>query len=480
MGAERFKDQIETVLARPVRPGQAGRKKTVGGLSGEQERMGMSEMMKWKPESGKRMGLRPHVVLFAIALALVPVSGHCDWLSSITELFGSKGKGMDTNIASGEASHIKVVREVALEIGRAPTPHAMAQTKDGGYVIAGTVWVPWATRVDANGNVVWRYELSAYNPSAPKEGNGHYNGAAVLQDDSAILCGEMALPPPPGKPSGGVAGMLTHLDKAGQVLNHQILYPNGDKSYVLSRLKKCVPWGDGVAVVGHVSRFPKQGGREDSFWLIALDGKGDIKWEKLISNPGDGVLTGGGTFKQIKVMSDGSLLLMASHPVNNAPSDKATRFDIEGNVVGEGIIPGSLTADRSTHPGSALYLFTQTLIPKFDTSISLWTLDGDLANAKKLTGKAEGIGTGVFYRLPDGSLFLVGSEYRGGNAAMAWISADLNRQETYIFKPVHNSAEIDNALPTGKPGEFVTARRVSHVSDQEKRPGVVLTFVQVK
>ncbi|MDO8262339.1 MAG: hypothetical protein Q7T21_03840, partial [Gallionella sp.] len=37
VGAERFKDQIETVLARSVRPGQAGRKKTVVGPGSEQE-----------------------------------------------------------------------------------------------------------------------------------------------------------------------------------------------------------------------------------------------------------------------------------------------------------------------------------------------------------------------------------------------------------------------------------------------------------
>jgi putative transposase len=37
VGAERFKNQIESVLARSVRPGQAGRKKTVGELNGEQE-----------------------------------------------------------------------------------------------------------------------------------------------------------------------------------------------------------------------------------------------------------------------------------------------------------------------------------------------------------------------------------------------------------------------------------------------------------
>jgi putative transposase len=39
VGAERFKDQVETAVARSVRPGQAGRKKerTAGGVNGEQE-----------------------------------------------------------------------------------------------------------------------------------------------------------------------------------------------------------------------------------------------------------------------------------------------------------------------------------------------------------------------------------------------------------------------------------------------------------
>lgn len=46
VGAERFKDQIETVLARSVRPGQAGRKKTTGGLSGEQESLRFEENAK--------------------------------------------------------------------------------------------------------------------------------------------------------------------------------------------------------------------------------------------------------------------------------------------------------------------------------------------------------------------------------------------------------------------------------------------------
>lgn len=46
VGAERFKDQIETVLARSVRPGQAGRKKTADGLRGEQESLQFEERVK--------------------------------------------------------------------------------------------------------------------------------------------------------------------------------------------------------------------------------------------------------------------------------------------------------------------------------------------------------------------------------------------------------------------------------------------------
>ncbi|MDE2117437.1 MAG: hypothetical protein KGJ19_02445, partial [Betaproteobacteria bacterium] len=173
-----------------------------------------------------------------------------------------------------------------------------------------------------------------------------------------------------------------------------------------------------------------------------------------------------------------NLMLVAEHPVNNAPSVKVTRIGIDGDVTGEKVIPGDLMASHSTPSDPSLYLFPRLLIPKFDASISLWTLDGDLANAKRLVGKAQGIGTGVFYRLPDGSLFLVGSEYGEGNAAMAWVSADLNKQETYIFKPEHASV-IWDAISTGKPGEFVTARR-SAISNQDKRQGVMLTFVQVK
>lgn len=48
---------------------------------------------------------------------------------------------------AGAVEHIQVTREILLEKGNPVTPYAIAQTKDGGYVIAGALgdriaWLP--------------------------------------------------------------------------------------------------------------------------------------------------------------------------------------------------------------------------------------------------------------------------------------------------------------------------------------------------
>lgn len=425
-------------------------------------------------------------VLFAIALALVSVTGYCDWFSPIAGMFGLKGKGMNANNTTGEANHIKVVREVALEIGRAPTPYALAQTKDGGYVIAGSVWVPWATRVDANGTVVWRYELSAYNPSAPKEGEGQYNGVAVLPDDSAILCGEMALPLPPGKPGGGVVGMLTHLDKAGQTLSHQLLYPNGDKSYSLSYLNKCIPWGDGVVVVGNTYRQ-----HEYSTWLIALDAKGEIRWEKLISMTTDG---------DIEVIPNQDLLLLVDFQgekinwMNGSIPTESTEWsngsiclDPTGEIKWQRAGKSQLKVD---HQKLVTPLVAESQVRLFisnsqSQSASLRILNEHGEEMKSAAFQIRPLSPKHMYLMPNHDLVFFGTEYgQEGNdhpsAGITWLSADLKSNETFTFRNKSYSAGIDDALPTGKHGEFVTLRRAFEISNQDKRQGIVLTFVQVQ
>lgn len=418
--------------------------------------------------------LAPASALFAIALALVPVAGYCDWFSYITEILGSKGKGMNTNINADEASHIKVVREVTLEIGRAPTPHAMAQTKDGGYVIAGAVWVPWATRVGANGNVVWRYELSAYNPSAPKEGKGHYNGTAILSDDSAILCGEMGLPPSSEKRVGDVVGMLTHLDKAGLVLSHQLLYPNGDKDYSLSRLDKCVPWGDGVAVVGHASRFPKQGGIEESVWLIALDGNGSIKWEKTFSRARN---------SDVVVMPNQELLTLFGFERDGAIWEaEAIRLGKNGEIKSQRTnqVFGKLVTPIVAEP-----VLRQLSVSSHNQSAAVKTLSEQGEEMESVQFEFRPLSPEQIYLMPNHDFALFGTEYgpkggEGPSASITWLSADLRKSETFTFRNKSYSAGIADAMPTGKPGEFVTVRRAFEISKQDKRQAVVLTFVQVK
>lgn len=424
--------------------------------------------------------------IFAIALALVPVTGYSGWFYPFTAMFGSKEKGMNINNTADEASHIKVVREVALETGRAPTPYALAQAKDGGYVIAGSVWVPWATRVDANGNVVWRYELSAYNPSAPKEGKGQYNGAAVLPDDSAILCGKMALSLPPGKPGGGVVGMLTHLDKAGQTLSHQLLYPNGDKDYSLSYLNKCIPWRDGVVVVGNTYRQ-----HEYSTWLIALNVKGEIRWEKLIPMTTDG---------DIVVMPNQDLLLLVDfqgEKINwmngNIPAE-STEWS-NGSICLD--TTGEIKWQRAGKPQLKIdhQKLVTPLVAESQVRLFIGHSQSRSALMRILNEHGDEMKSAVFpirplsperiYLTPNHDLVFFGTEYGPEgtdhpSAGITWLSADLKNSETSTFHNFSYSEGMAEALPTGKPGEFVTVGHTFQISKQDKRQAVVMTFVQVR
>jgi hypothetical protein len=174
----------------------------------------------------------------------------------------------------------EVTREVFLESGRAPQVKGMVQTKDGGYVIAGSdQHIPWATRVDASGKVQWRHLLPmpVWEPGVI---GAQYQSAVALADDSTLLCGHEEASDEPNKPR---LGMFTLIDKAGKTLSHRLLYPLGDKGLESNYFYQCVPWGDGFAVVGDSSRWI--GERRESFlWLLALDTNGEVKWEKLIPN----------------------------------------------------------------------------------------------------------------------------------------------------------------------------------------------------
>ncbi|MHB1530044.1 MAG: lipase family protein [Acidiferrobacteraceae bacterium] len=176
--------------------------------------------------------------------------------------------------------HIRVVRSFFLERGHPVQPYALARTRTGGYVIAGTMGGPWAIRVSRQGQVVWRYRLP-FNATrrGQMSGDSRYTGAVTLPDDSTLLCGFGNFSP---QSIPDLRGILTHLSPTGQVLSTQILYPDNDRHYALNYLNHCVRSGKGVVVVGSTTRFRKQGASTSYVWLLKLDAHGRIEWQKLM------------------------------------------------------------------------------------------------------------------------------------------------------------------------------------------------------
>lgn len=352
------------------------------------------------------------------------------------------------------ADHIKVTKEILLEPAE---PGAIVRTADGGYVLAGTTGKAWATRIDATGKVLWRHNYM-------NQGKGRFHGAALLPDDSVILCGETE--------GENVSGLLTHLDRAGKVISEQVLSPAGLSGNRISSLTNCLPFGDGVAVIG------KTYSPTFSYWLLTLDGKGKITSDKLSPDTG---------FETVLPLSDHSFVVHS--------------LDLDHMLVSK-IGPGSaLQATRKMQKWSILLRPTVE-----DRSIRLLTLDDHekaqvlhlddkLATIEhidsQITPKTDSRYLKRAYIMPDRSLLLFGNQPVGHgllsgeamSASIEWISPDMRHSESYVFEPELASYIVEGAMPTGVPGEFVAARKVVPQSQllghDEKRDGLVLSFIQI-
>ncbi|MHB1587870.1 MAG: hypothetical protein ACYCRH_08135 [Acidiferrobacteraceae bacterium] len=372
------------------------------------------------------------------------------------------------------ATHITVTREVFLERGHEILPRALVRTHDGGYVIAGFSGTPWATRVNAAGQVQWRYRAPRVPLKAGQvPGDSTYTGAVTLPDDSTLLCG---YEPRPDQPYS-VRALLTRISPHGRVLSVQMPDPNHDPGYVLSYIQRCVRWDKGVAVIGSTTLFPKgstQPDGENYVWLLKLDGQGKIQWEKLIPDryanfdPDQTLLT----------LSNGDLAIMTSlaHLRLVGP---------EGTVRAQRTIPFGLVAP-STRPERAVHVLTggKHVTPAW---LTLGDHLQDTQVAPLAARPVEIIPYKKAYRLSNGALALFGyttpPEYGGMLlSSIAWISPDFGHKQIFTFKPW--SIWVADAVPTGKPGEFATVRQVGPMQRpgeayDRNQLGVVLAFVHI-
>ncbi len=396
------------------------------------------------------------------------------WLGGLRAvLLAGLTLGPLTACTAQASGHIRVVRSFFLERGHLIEPRALTRTHDGGYVIAGRLTGPWATRINDQGQVVWRY-LAPLVPLKPGEirGDTMFTGAVTLPDDSTLLCGYEN---PTEVPNAPLTGLLTHLSPHGRVLSTQTLYPNNDRHYVLNYLDRCVRWGKGVAVVGSTTLFPKGGTKpfgEVYLWLLKLDAHGHIAWEKLIPNVGGNV----------EVLKNHDLVLAAvGARWGNPPSQtEITELGPDGSVKRQRTILGGLALVHSGAPETSV-----SLVSRGSAQATWRTLGAHLQTVARAKGSTGGIAVKKAYRLPNGALALFGyttpPEYGGMLlSSIAWISPHFSHQQVFTFKPW--SIWVADAIPTGKPGEFATVREVSalHHPFDRHRMGIVLSIVHIQ
>ncbi len=353
--------------------------------------------------------------------------------------------------------HIQVTREILLEKGTPVTPYAMAQTKNGDYVIVGAFAdnTAWATRVDANGNVQWRHSNQPGN-FLPGEGESKYESVVILADDSALLCGWRQL-------NREILGLITHIDKTGKVLSERTLLPQGDENFRLNYLKKCVAWGDGFAAVGIAYR-PDIGeektaeSKEENFsWLLTLDAQANTKWEKMLP-----AINGLGI----------DVLVMPNQDLIGSAIRISPNGDIEPLKAVRKI--RQIIAQSSAHASS-------------NEKSASWSVETRLRTKEEeqqIKGESDLTRSNAEYFLPDNALVEFGARIDRGTdtAAISWLSATSTETQTFTFQPFWKARQVNAAIPTGRPGEFVTVRQAvpwTRPPDPEHF-GVVLAFIQVK
>jgi hypothetical protein len=362
---------------------------------------------------------------------------------------------------SQQAHHVKVVREVFIEQGKGGTPSVITPTKDGGYVIAGDAGAAWATRVNAQGTVIWRY-MDSRDETRGGPSQSQFAGAVMLADDSVVLCGHKYL-------AKGEVGLLVRLSATGAVLNNDYISAS-EETMNLSGFTDCLKWGDGVAVLGFVPREPKADG-----WLIKLDGNGKREWEVF----------GQDYLGHVIAMADHSLVL-AREEILRAPI-QLTRIDGVGHVLAKGSIPceglcGYFTLLRTPAPSSEFKL----AILNWPHAV-LHSLDLSLKDVKPPI-TTQGMATNCGYGLTDGTALLFGQvEKQGaGSASIGQVNSAGKFSLIHVFEPLwskdhrqieEESIAINDAVATSTT-EFVTVR--SWAAGKRDHVGIYLDWISIE
>jgi hypothetical protein len=413
-------------------------------------------------------------------------------------------------------------REVLLGIDDAPVldPQVVARTSDGGFIMSGNgntrtngrVLVGGAAKYDANGKELWRYSTNLRDDSPQHSQSPVFYGAAPMRDGSIYLCGEMPHPPHSGIDESWA--MLTHVDANGHLLSENLVVPSqkSDLKFYLTvqYFHSCVAWGDDVAIFGtaeHVLHLPGQGtppAHEDYYWILVLDAKGRVKWEKLIPFSEKLVPYPNGlqTFfdqDNIVLMPAGPDLILSA---TNSSYTEVIRMTASAEIRARALFAGRYLLTRPVVPDDLVQLWGRTKNSTLSTAISL---NERLEQVQRVDGNPKAqFYAYVAYRLPDQSLCLLGVNVpaSGFNGRSVILHVDRGLHHYQDFEPITPGnpfvigSNVDSgrhfaAAPIGDLKEFAVAmelvvriplnsRGEPTVEPTGFKGGTVLDFVKLK
>jgi hypothetical protein len=382
----------------------------------------------------------PRLLLITLAIAAFISAAGCDYAA---------------------ADSITIEREVLLSPGRVVSRPVVIRTPDNGFVVVGDRLGAWAARVSADGQSLWEFVDKADEPNVAGKAKSKFIDAVVLDDDSVLLCGSKEIPK-------ANVGLLVKIDPKGQVVDTQYLRPNGDSAYFYSRVEKCLPWGDGFAVLGFGTKG--KGPDDQTTFLIKIDSHGKTLWEK----------TGPDYSAEDAIETSNHDLVLALRKFEGNGLAKLVRVNPSGDVAASIQMNDSpfFFLVHSATPGARVVFGANQ-----GTKITLFTFDPNFKQtATPRTTEAAGFSTARADELVDGSLILFGHVLvRGGNGALSAAIArvvgidDLAVQ--HMFQPLYQSYSTNDAVRLA-PGKFVAVR--DSVSEDSSKCGVLMSWMSVK
>jgi hypothetical protein len=348
---------------------------------------------------------------------------------------------------SSFAAQLVINREVTLSPQHNPEPALITRASNGDFIIAGSSdnlrGYAWATRIDANGQLIWEY-VDGHRGDSNDYGRvgASFSGAIDLPNQETLLCGVRSI-------AKSRIALVTRIGRDGSRLDELALdpaRPDGGVTFI-----RCTRWGDGFAIIGTVSGRPKGTG-----WLVKLDAQGKFLWQKFADYY---------SYGDVVEALNGELFLI-SWPDQTS----VVKLDSTGALVQSYPLPADSSDQVIVHPLEprsgvrVAYMLSQTRTDVVE-------LDDQLHSAKH-TWRLRDAGLKAAVEMTDGSIAILGSQWHNAATAALTIVDRTGDSQNFLMQPPYASPWFIGAVQSGSPNELATIRQVG--------PLTKLTWISIK